>query len=163
MSGSVSKEVKQSFLEATAGGDHQAKNIDTLDQTAGIDHGSGRMSAKGPALRPSGRDRLLEACLQHQITKIAAHRTVILKGCSPSGEWLLRSIAKNEWPQWGRKSSGRSWPDAEVHLLTGSDGNRCIAAVDRSETNPILHKTDRMVSVPGNQVLHNTARLQGAC
>ena len=56
-----------------------------------------------------------------------------------------------------------SWPDAEVHLLTGSDGNRCIAAVDRSETNPILHKTDRMVSVPGNQVLHNTARLQGAC
>lgn len=45
---------------------------------------------------------------------------------------------------------------------SGNGSNRCIAAIGPSVSNPILRTTDRWHSVPGDQVLHNTARFQGA-
>lgn len=47
-------------------------------------------------------------------------------------------------------------------LPAATDCNRCIAAIGPSVSNPILHTTDRWFSVPCNQVLHKTARFQGA-
>lgn len=56
----------------------------------------------------------------------------------------------------------RLWPirNQRVENLNGS--NRCNAVIDPSVSNPILHTTDHWFTVPGNPVLHEFARFQGA-
>ena len=109
---------------------------------------------------------------EHQFTEMESSRSVHggVNGRSPT---LCRPISI-DWPT-PAKADVLSVGDRAVRLLDSvsrpsvsglfipnNDSNCCTPDVGPSESNPILHRTDLWFSVPGNQVLHKTARFQAA-